>query len=213
MTANKDERLLANPDWVMGEIRDNRRLDGCGCFGFAAMSGALFVVCVMHGNVAAWLFFGTALAALAVLAPARRRRIAREARFGRSTFRLLAQPGEVGGRLAGTLVTGRALLAADSIDVTLDCLATASGEGPSRDRERSVWRAEQVLRPPYSDDGSVALFPIAFEIPPDARGTSQNARGERVRWRLRVSTPMPGLMYESEFDVPVFAAAHPPLPP
>jgi hypothetical protein len=53
----------------------------------------------------------------------------------------------------------------------------------------------------------VTDVPIAFRIPSDVRPSSAADIRDTVAWQLRVSAEMPGVDYESTFEVPVFQTA------
>jgi hypothetical protein len=58
-------------------------------------------------------------------------------------------------------------------------------------------------------------IPVAFRISGDAPSSDESDSANTVVWRLQVSAELPGVNYESRFDVPVFrtSASEQPLSP
>jgi hypothetical protein len=48
------------------------------------------------------------------------------------------------------------------------------------------------------------FVPIGFQIPGDARGSDPSTSNDYVLWRLTLSAAVPGVDYQSVFEVPVF---------
>jgi hypothetical protein len=120
-------------------------------------------------------------------------------------------PGCVGGWVAGTLRASPKLREADFVDVSLRCVKrTTTGSGKDRKtREDTIWEDEQSLtasRVPTGRDGRCEV-PLAFRIPADCMPMAEY---NGILWRAQVRAPLPGADYFASFDVPVYAAAHPP---
>ena len=58
-------------------------------------------------------------------------------------------------------------------------------------------------------------IPVAFRLPPDVEACDDTDSNNRVLWRLLLSASVPGVDYESQFEVPVFrtSASNQPLSP
>src|SRR5262249_5289817 len=52
--------------------------------------------------------------------------------------------------------------------------------------------------------GAGMIVPIEFDVPADARGTDESQPGNQILWRVSVSASIPGVDYESIFELPVY---------
>ena len=129
-------------------------------------------------------------------------------RYGRSVLRLDPFPGQVGGRLAGTVHVGGNLDAAGAIRLRLTCSrVTSNGEDTTRSL---LWEDEQEVRaPPWSGAGSA--IPVQFRVPADQPPTRPRGQTrDAIEWRLEAAAVAGGPAgYRSRFDVPVFEVADP----
>jgi hypothetical protein len=135
-------------------------------------------------------------------------RLLRHRRFGETTLEMDTFPGELGGRLCGTLHTG--IPVADVPDggvrVKLTCYrrrVTQKEHGVDVHRT-PLWRDEKQVTPRPADEGEGLDVPVGFEIPTDPPASTPARRAERIMWRIEASASLPGVDYASEVEVPVF---------
>jgi len=109
--------------------------------------------------------------------------------------------------------------AAQGFDVTLTCVRRVTdGGGKQRSTSESIlWQdVQRVQGQPFRAPARMEThIPVAFRIPRDASSTDNSDSANRVVWRLQISADVPGVDYESRFDVPVFrtpASEQPPWP-
>ncbi len=129
-------------------------------------------------------------------------------RHGRSVFQLDPFPGQIGGRLAGTLHVAGRLGDAGPIRLRLTChRITSSGEDTTR---TLVWEDEREAQPARSS-GSGSAVPIEFAVPADQAASRKRWDSSGgIEWRLVASAVKAGPAgYRSQFDVPVFEVALP----
>jgi hypothetical protein len=69
-----------------------------------------------------------------------------------------------------------------------------------------LWQEEQHIRGEQIRDyaGMAVRIPVSFHIPSDAEPWDTSDSRNRVLWRLHVSAVVPGVDYDSTFEVPVF---------
>lgn len=160
-----------------------------------------------HAALLALLFpaVGVGLLAWAVRATIRFRR------FGSSRLELATTPAAIGRSLLGTVHAPAAVLSGEGFRLVLTCLRRiTTGSGKSRStREEILWQEEQRVpgRPARTAVGMATTVPVAFALPPDARPCDDSNPRDQLLWRLAVSAEVPGVDYESTFEVPVFRTA------
>lgn len=209
---------LWRQDWATGRIEDaNRATMGftwvfAGFWNLVSAPAAYFGVreALEKGNNAALLALLFPLLGLGLLVWAVRATIRFE-RFGVSRLDLATKPAAVGHSLAGTVQAPVGLTPADGFRVLLTCIrriTTGSGKNRST-REEILWQEEKRVtgHPSRTAQGMATSVPVAFPIPPDARPCDDSNSRDRVLWRLTVSAEVPGVDYESTFEVPVFRTA------
>jgi hypothetical protein len=157
------------------------------------------------GTVAGMLVFpaaGILLAAHAVRATLRQRR------FGVSVLELARVPAVLGGELAATLHAGAALGEARELALSLACVRQVT-TGSGRDRsteERVLWADEATLPIAGAARGPEGLaFLVRFALPADAPQSDPLHAADQVLWRLTARAALPGVDYEAQFELPVFA--------
>jgi len=127
-------------------------------------------------------------------------------RFGESTVRLDTVPGVTGGRLAGTLVIPSGFPPDAQMLLRLTCVNRWRTTGRnSTSGESIVWQEEMPPASVYSAGGAVTV-PFTFEIPADTQPSVAGGSGTGILWRLSASARIPGVDFEADYDVPVFAA-------
>ena len=132
-------------------------------------------------------------------------------KYGVSRFELSTIPGVIGHRLAGRVRATLDLQPAEGFRVALTCLrriTTRSGKSSSTS-ETILWQDERRVQGEQSRDytGMGINIPVSFALPPDAVASDASNPSNRVLWRLEISASLPGVDYDSTFEVPVFRTA------
>ena len=126
-------------------------------------------------------------------------------RFGESTVQLDTLPGVIGGRLAGTLAIPSGFPPGAALMLRLTCVNRWRTRGRNNSSGESiVWQEEAPPASVYSAGGAVTV-PFAFAIPADAKPSDTSGEGTGILWRLSAAAQIPGVDFESDFEVPVFA--------
>ncbi len=209
---------LWRADWAAGRIEDGSRTHMWTAWAFAAfwnlisLPAAVMAVraAVTEGRTAAWLALVFPLVGAGLLVWAVRTTL-RYRRYGISVLELATVPGGVGHSLAGIVRTTSLLQPHDGFLVRLRCIRRVTrGSGKHRSTSETVlWEEERRVRgePSRTAHGMGMAIPVGFPLPLDAAPTdSRNAR-DQVLWRLVVAASVPGVDYESTFEVPVFRTA------
>jgi hypothetical protein len=215
-----DEPWLWRPSWAARRIEDSSRQDMVGAWVFAVLWNAVSVPALVLGLPAAVaqrkpaallvLLFPAAggwLLLRAILLTLRRRR------YGISRFELDTLPAAIGGSLSGTVRTTIDVLPTEGFQVRLSCvrrITSRSGKSSSTS-ERILWEEEQRVRGEQVRDysGMGIRIPVSFRLPPDVEPWDTSNRNNQVLWRLNVNARVPGIDYDSTFQVPVFRTADP----
>ena len=217
---------LWRADWASGHITDSSRSTMIGAWLFAALwnligwpTGFLSArAALKEGKPAALLglLFPLAGVGLVVWAIQTTRR---HRRYGVSRLELATVPGIIGRSLIGMVRAPSRIQTPQGFDVTLTCVRRAThGGGKQRSTSESIlWQDVQRVRgQPFRAPARMETHvPVAFRISRDAPSTDNSDSANRVVWRLQVSADVPGIDYESRFDVPVFrtpASDQPPSP-
>ncbi len=216
--SHPDRPWLWRQDWASGRIGDATR----GTVAFAwiftvfwnliGVSAAFFGVreASKHGNHAALAALVFPLIGIGLLAWSLRATI-RYRRYGASHLRLSTIPGAVGHILAGTVSIPGHLQPVTEFLATLSCVRrVTTGSGKNRSTSESIlWQEERHLPGIASRDptGMVTRVAVGFRLPADAVATDSSNPRNCVVWRLRLSAEVPGVDYESVFEVPVFRTA------
>jgi hypothetical protein len=129
-------------------------------------------------------------------------------KYGISRLELSTIPGTIGHTLTGTVRTTTVLQPADGFQATLTCIrrvTTRSGKNSSTS-ESILWQEEHRIRGEPSRDaaGLGTRIPVAFRLPGDVQPCDASDPNNRVLWRLNLSASVPGIDYDSVFEVPVF---------
>lgn len=209
---NPDEPWLWQADWAEGIVRSK------GGAGVWAIGGfALFWNAISWGAVfAAWddlmapkdkgvyfvllfPFIGLILICVFVYMFLQHRK------YGVSVFRMLANPGVLGGTLRGAVEIPVQVSPAEGFKVRLLCVHRyTSGSGKNRHtHEDTKWEDEKMIKKDLlSHDRTRTGVPVFFNIPFELP-QSQDNNPEHI-WKLKVSADVAGIDYKSEFHVPVF---------
>lgn len=211
-------------DWASGRIVDSTRENVLGAWIFAtlwnliSLPGAYFAVraALYEGKPAAFVallfpLVGTWLLVRAIQATRHYRK------YGISRLELSTIPGLIGHSLAGSVRATLALQPAEDFQVTLTCVrrvTTRSGKSSSTS-ESLLWQEERRVRGEQIRDfaGMGTSIPVSFALPADAVPCDAGDPNNRVLWRLQVSASVPGVDYDSTFEVPVFRTAASDQPP
>jgi hypothetical protein len=209
------EPWLWRRDWASGRIDDTSQNTLLTAWIFAALwnlislpSAYLGVRAALYeGKPAAFMVLlfplaGTWLLARAIKATLRYRR------YGISRLELSTIPGVIGHSLAGSVRASLDLQPAEGFQLTLTCVrrvTTRSGKNSSTS-ESILWQEERRVRGEQHRDyaGMGTNIPVSFALPSDAVASDPDNSNNRVLWRLEVSASVPGVDYESSFEVPVF---------
>jgi hypothetical protein len=71
-----------------------------------------------------------------------------------------------------------------------------------------LWEDERMVTEPMRDAAAgTTSLPVLFATPFEAQQTSDAASNRDIQWQLDVSARMPGVNYNSSFEVPVFKTA------
>lgn len=208
-----DQPWLLKKAWAEGRITDSTRAGFFGMLFFAlvwnGISWAATIGAFREGSQAEegarWLVLlfpavGLLLAGMAVY------QFLRWRKFGTSVFELAEVPGVIGGNLGGVVLTSVKVRPEKGFLVSLRCLRiTTSGSGKNRSTHTTtIWESEQwIEQDAFADDPRQTALPIFFGIPYDCQPTDSEG-ASRIQWELKAKAELPGVDYESRFEVPVF---------
>lgn len=129
-------------------------------------------------------------------------------KFGRTRFVPSTLPGVIGGYLGGVIeVPARVALERDA-RLFLRCVRkTVSGSGKhTHTTESVVWeREERIAAEKWTSGFGHTEIPVLFHIPAGLPATDWETRESQVTWRLTAQAAVPGVDFETNFEVPVFA--------
>jgi hypothetical protein len=216
--AHPEAPWMWRTDWAAGRIEDSNRATMSLAWTFAgfwnliSLPAAFFAVRQAlrdqeYGVLFVLLFpaVGLGLLAWAIRSTIRFRR------FGVSRFEPAALPFPIGRSLRGTVVATGALDLREEFLVTLTCLRrVTTGSGKNRSTsERVLWQEERraSARQTRGAEGTTTSIPVAFDLPADGVPSDESNPRNRVIWRLAVSAEVPGVDYDSAFEVPVYRTA------
>jgi hypothetical protein len=200
-------------DWAEGKVRSAGLPAVWAAWIFALIwntvsSSLVFFIPQMleEGNLPALIALIFPLAGLFLIYRAVRLTVQRW-RFGQSIVHLDTHPGVIGGRLSGTLAIPSGFPPDAKMTLRLTCVhrQRTGGRGNSTS-ESIVWQEEAPPASVYGAGGA-ATIPFSFAIPADAKPSDTSGEGTGILWRLSTSAQIPGVDYEADFDVPVFAGA------
>jgi len=127
----------------------------------------------------------------------------RRAKFGQSVFELQDAPARIGGVLAGTVTSERMVEVVDGFAMTLTCIhrvVTNTSKGTATN-DRVVWKNKMQVMANLG-----GTIPVNFALPEEGMETSAASGGDKIFWKLDISAKVPGVDYESQFEVPVAKA-------
>jgi hypothetical protein len=206
---------LWRADWASGRIIDSGRATMFTVWVFAALwnlisfpSAFLGVRAAIHeGKPAALLALLFPLVGIGLLIWAVRLTL-RYRKYGVSRLELSTIPGVIGRTLIGMVRAPAGMQPEDGFQVTLSCvrqMTTRRGKDTSTS-ESIIWQDERrVMGEPSRTAAAMEThIPVAFRLPADAQPCGDTDHNNRVVWRLLLSAIVPGVDYESQFEVPVF---------
>ena len=206
---------LWRADWASGRIVDSGRATMFTVWVFAALwnlisfpIGFLGVrAAIQERKPAALLALLFPLVGIGLLVWAVRLTL-RCRKYGVSRLELSTIPGIIGRTLTGMVRAPARMQPDDGFQVTLSCVrrvTTRSGRNSSTS-ESVIWQDERRVRgePTRTNVAMETHIPVAFRLPSDAQPCDDTDSNNRVLWRLQLSAVVPGVDYESQFEVPVF---------
>jgi hypothetical protein len=215
MARHPESPWLWRADWASGRIVDSGRAAMVTAWIFAALwnlisfPGAFLGVraAMREGKHAALLALLFPLVGIGLIFWAVRSTL-RYRKYGVSRLELSTIPGVIGRTLTGMVRAPASMQPEEGFRVTLSCVRrVTTGGGKNRSTSESViWQDEQRVKgePSRTAAALETHIPVAFRLPADARPCDDTDSGGRVLWRLRLSADVPGVDYESVFQVPVF---------
>jgi hypothetical protein len=219
-----DEPWLWRTEWATGKIRDGTRAALWGSWLFSALWNLVSVPvaavalreALQLGNRAAYAALVFPIAGLGLLVWAIRNTL-RFRRDGVSLLELSTLPAVIGHSLVGRVHAPSLLQPAEGFEVILSCVrrVTRKTGSESSTTESILWQEEKRVRgEPNRDPRGMATFvPIAFRIPADVPASDPMASNNQVLWRLTLAAVVPGVDYQSVFEVPVFRTPASDTPP
>jgi hypothetical protein len=221
-----DAPWLWRDDWAAGRVFDINRSTAAGLWGFALLWNLIALPAAFFGlretlakdNPAGWLALLFPAVGVGLIVAAGRASL-RSRKFAVSRLDLVTVPAVVGHGLAGVIRTPADIRPADGFALVLSCVRIRrTGSGKNRSTTETVlWQEEKRVAGQRGAggpaDGLVTNIPATFHIPADAPPCDDRNRNDRVIWRLRASASVPGVDYESVFEVPVFRTASSDQPP
>lgn len=202
-------------DWATGRIEDTGKATMWISWVFASFWNLVSLPAGYAGvrdalqkeNHAGYIALLFPLVGMGLLAWAIRTSL-RYKKYGISRLQLSTIPGTIGRTIAGTVRTSAVLQPPEGFLATLSCVrrvTTRSGKNSSTS-ESVLWQEERSVRgEPSRDAGGLGMrIPVAFQLPKDVQASDSSNPNNRVLWRLTLSASVPGIDYESTFEVPVF---------
>lgn len=125
-------------------------------------------------------------------------------KFGQSYFKLLNNPGTIGGQLDGVIETSTKIQPQGGLKLRCYCVhLDSTGKNTS---EHVLWEEEKVIIKNSLSDPRRSAFPVLFQIPDDCSPTDDSVPNHKTIWRLEAKAKTTGTDYSAQFEVPVFKA-------
>jgi hypothetical protein len=209
--AHPDKPWLWREDWASGRIASSAKAGMAAAWVFASFWNIVsytvffgFVTQKQHEShvvllVAIFPLVGLGLLAWAILNTLRWKK------FGQSWFKLLANPGVIGGQLSGGVETSAKIRPKEGFRIRLRCVhRDSSGENTN---ESVLWEDEKTIIKDLLNDPGRSGIPVFFQIPADCSATNSAVANHQTIWRLEVRAKLDGPDYTAQFEVPVFQIA------
>lgn len=209
-----DEPWLWREDWAQRAVRESYEVGGWCLWGFAA---AWNLFCVPLWFLVRWAWpmdartllmaafpiAGLLLLLLAAYQTLRRRK------YGVSVCRLDRVPIPLGSTLRGEIdVRLREAPPAGFALRLASVRRTVTGSGKNRSVSESIlWQDEQTVAHGAMPSPHGLRLPFRFDIPWECEPATLADPADLVVWRLHVSAEVPGIDYQSFFELPVFRTA------
>jgi hypothetical protein len=210
-----DEPWMVRPDWAAGEVKSSDKQSLVAIWFFAIFWNAISTPLIFFlskkiqekGEFMLYLFFLFPVIGLFLLIAAIRGTL-RYRKFGTSVFKMLSVPGEIGGTLSGVIQTQAKVHAASNFELSLRCIhRVTTGSGKNRRTvEHVLWEDKKVVKEMTEGDAQRSGIPVLFQIPGDVSPTDAD---RNISWNLKATADIPGVDFETAFEVPVFPVAVP----
>jgi hypothetical protein len=201
------------PEWNSGRIEATGGKAALAMWFFALLWNAISWTSVFaawpqlgRGEKAFWLVFLFPLVGLLVLWAAIYQTI-RARKFGQPVFLPTGVPGVIGGYLGGVIHVPSTVQAETDVSLALQaCRTTVTGSGKNRSVQTDVlWEHEvRIARENLAAGTSGTDIPVLFHIPAGQPDSELKTSDPRTYWRLTAKAAVPGVDFESTFEVPVF---------
>lgn len=181
----------------------------------ASVAAVLAILGKRHHDRAEWLVVLFPLIGAGLLAAAIYKTIQLR-KFGRTRLVLTTRPGSIGGHLGGVIEIPARVAVEHEARLALQCVRrVTSGSGKNRrTSETVVWEREERIAPEqWSTGPGRTEVPVLFHIPEGSPPTDTEGGDDRIVWRLGVRAPVPGVDFETSFEVPVFFTGETAAPP
>jgi hypothetical protein len=129
-------------------------------------------------------------------------------RFGAAPIELDPFPGSIGGHVGGMIDVNIPFDPNVHVSVTLTNLHSyMSGSGKDRSRRESAkWQDTQVAHVSAGPKGSRLIF--RFDVPADLPESNATQGNDSYHlWRLNVSADIPGVDFDRDYEIPVYATS------
>lgn len=135
-------------------------------------------------------------------------------RFGRTTLHLASTPILPGQPMLAGLKIPERLRAGMPVLLKLACVRTEThGTGKRRHTETiELWSQQATATGEDTKDRLGTLIPVRFEVPANQPEADPQQSGDRIIWRLTVTSELAGPDLNLTFELPVFYNS-PPAPP
>lgn len=209
-----NEQWLWRRDWAERAVRESVEIGGWCLWGFAIVWN-LFCVPLwflirwewpMDAKtilMAAFPIVGALVLLLAIHQTLRRYK------YGQSLCRLERSPIPIGATLRGDLEVRLHEPPSAGFALRLASVRrTVSGTGKNRSvHEHILWQDEQTVAHGVMPSPNGLRVPFRFDVPFDCKPCDLSNPSDMVLWNLHVSADVPGIDYETRFELPIFRTA------
>jgi hypothetical protein len=132
-------------------------------------------------------------------------RFLRQLKYGSSSLQFERFPFFLGGLLTASLVPNRGIYGCRHVTFTIRCIQERMtvGEGSTQVREQ-IWADTFDVNQP-TDMRAGQAIPVTFQLPDDRKLSTALADRPKRYWELEVAAATPGIKYNANFLVPVYA--------